>query len=254
MLRIKVIGTRSLISEKYLLWVIAGTVFVFWALLALPFYPVTQNDVVCRYGPMAEAFAQGNWIEAFHPRFGVLFQILSGAVVWSTGLDGVRACQLVSIFFFALGVVPLYKLLRVSFNSDKLLPLIGVIFYVSIPDLFSYAMSGLRDTVRMAGLLFYTLGVVDLLKGGKGFYSAIGIFLLGSIRVDCYVIAIVGMFAFIILDIYLNKWKMWRSGLIVSVMIFVTLMLSTMNYCFTGYFVPIVRAIKIIERIIGGAL
>jgi hypothetical protein len=40
----------------------------------------------------------------------------------------------------------------------------------------------------------------------------------------------------------------------VSVMIFVTLMLSTMNYCFTGYFVPIVRAIKIIERIIGGAL
>ena len=60
--------------------------------------PLPANDVVARYAPAAEAFAAGDWQYAFHPRFGVYFTAFSGIFVWLTGVDGVIACKIVSIF------------------------------------------------------------------------------------------------------------------------------------------------------------
>ena len=59
------------------------------AILAVLFYPVENPDCAARYALMAEAFARGDWYESFHPRFCVLFQVLTGSLTWPSQ----RSCQ-----------------------------------------------------------------------------------------------------------------------------------------------------------------
>ena len=62
------------------------------AVLIAAMVPLISTDTLCRYAPMAEAFAESNWEEAVHPRFCVGMPVLSGLVRRLTGLDGLASC------------------------------------------------------------------------------------------------------------------------------------------------------------------
>ena len=68
---------------------IAAAVFAFVAAALAACFPLFATDTACRYAPMAEAFAEGNWSEAFHPRFGVGFPVIAGLIrfVMVTGVS-----------------------------------------------------------------------------------------------------------------------------------------------------------------------
>ena len=75
------------------------TVLAWWlafGLLCTLLYPVTMSDSITRYAPMADAFAREDWRQVFHPRFGVLFEVLSGGLSWLTGLEGAKSVQVAS--------------------------------------------------------------------------------------------------------------------------------------------------------------
>ena len=54
--------------------------------------PLAATDTLCRYAPMAEAFAAGDWANAFHPRFGVGGTVVAGLFALLPGFDGFTAC------------------------------------------------------------------------------------------------------------------------------------------------------------------
>ena len=78
--------------------------------------PLPANDVIGRYALAAEAFADGNWKYAFHPRFGVFFTTFAGLFVWLLGVSGVVACKIVSVLIFSSA-----SSLRLTFHSMSFL-------------------------------------------------------------------------------------------------------------------------------------
>ena len=63
------------------IWLVALGFVALYGGIVVWAYPLFSSDVACRYAPMADEFARGNWELAFHPRFGVLFQVLAGSLV-----------------------------------------------------------------------------------------------------------------------------------------------------------------------------
>ena len=58
------------------------------------------RDVATRYAPMAEAFAEGNFAYAFHPRVPPLQVICGGVVAWIFRCNGFIALKTVSALWF----------------------------------------------------------------------------------------------------------------------------------------------------------
>ena len=58
-------------------WLLAAAATVAAVALA-SLFPLIGTDTLCRYAPMAEAFAAGEWNEAFHPRFCVGMPTVAG--------------------------------------------------------------------------------------------------------------------------------------------------------------------------------
>lgn len=122
-----------------------------------------QADVLYRYAPMAEAFAEGNWLEAFHPRFGVGMPTVAGSLVWLIGCDGLTACAWVALIAWALCVPPLFAVAERVFGRAT--AWMATLLYAICPMTFYWALCGLREPFRTLGVLCAILAILQRREG-----------------------------------------------------------------------------------------
>ena len=121
----------------------------FLALILLALAPLLidvmpQRDVAFRYVPMAEAFRDGDFVYAFHPRTGFLHTFTAGLFAWVFRCSGFTACKMSSLLFMGLCLFPLYGLMKRVF-SRTMAELCCFMFVVG-SQLHRLAWSGLRDS------------------------------------------------------------------------------------------------------------
>jgi len=227
---------------KWLVFLAVGVAATVGGLAAWA-YPVENPDCAARYAPMAEAFARGDWYEAFHPRFCILFQILTGSLVWLTNCSGVAACQIVSAAFLGLSVIPYWYIMRRVFDSAT--AWLAVAILLVLPRISGDAMNGLRDPGRILAVCCWVLGFFNMLdkKRGAAALQALGLFIMVTLKIDCFAPAAAMCMATIFLSVRKRDWRtlvMCASAFVVS-----SLSVCTMNWFFTGWFVPAPQYIHI---------
>lgn len=189
-----------------------------------------MSDSVARYAPMAEAFAHGDWSLAFHPRFGVLFQVLSGCVVLLTGIDGARSLQIVGFGFLSLSIVPIWCIARRLFGVR--IAWLSVVLLFFGDDFFRYALDGLRDSGKCLAFALLGLGAVER----SSLWYGVGLFILISLASYCFAVGTVFLFAWLVYACVRRDWR-------VAAFPFVGWALSTasvtlMVHFFTGHWLP----------------
>ena len=156
------------------IWFVAFAYWVGVSLLTCWLYPCMLSDVISRYAPMADAFARGDWAYAFHPRFGVLFQCISGSLAW-LGLKGDCACQVTAILFLSLAAVPLWCLARKLFDEE--IAWWSVAMLLVCENFFANAMDGLRDDGKCLAFALIAWGAVS----ARTRWIGLGLFVLTSL-------------------------------------------------------------------------
>lgn len=122
--------------------------------LAAPFawaFNLSYGDVANRYALMAEAFAQGDWAFAFHPRFNLLFPVGAGAFSWALGCEGTVACSLLGLLGWAAAAVPFFGVAQSVFGRRA--AWCAFALYFIAPPLFDVGYEGCRDTFRALAVL-----------------------------------------------------------------------------------------------------
>jgi len=220
---------------------------------ALPFLLINQmpgNDVAGRYAPMAEAFASGEWKLAFHPRFGLLFPIISGTTAFITQLDGFRSCQLASLLMYVLAAYPLYGIFKMLFDSDAALK--GMILYLACSHLLRIPLEGLRDSGKTLGFVLAVYGIIYLLQNRHKLHGyiavALGSALLTMLRGDGALTALMLLMIMMTLDAAMHHWRIFRS--ILAGAIFLLLIVPQLIYVckLTGYPVPEMRHAQLLKK------
>ena len=222
------------------LWGLAALYVLVASVLCIVCYPVTISDTMARYAPMADAFARGDWHYAFHPRFGVLFQVVAGAVAWLTGLSGAQAVQVASILFVALAAVPLWHLVRDIFGEKAAW---GAVALLLVSDDFTrYAMDGLRDTGKCLAFALLGLGAVRR----SGLWFGLGLFVLIALVSYGFAVASVLVFGWCVWALWTRRFGAlplpvlgWAVG---------TLAVSFMVHAYTGHWLPAPHYIELLGR------
>ena len=210
------------------------------SLLCIAFYPVTISDTMARYAPMADAFARGDWYYAFHPRFGVLFQVVAGSIAWATGLNGGSAVQIAAILFLALAAIPLWYLVREIFGEGVAW---GAVALLLVSDDFTrYAMDGLRDSGKC--LAFALLGLGAVRK--ESLWFGLGLFTLITLVSYGFAVASVLVFGWCIWALLSRNYKAlplailgWGLG---------TACVSFLVHAYTGFWLPAPHYIEFFGR------
>lgn len=149
--------------------------------------PLLAPDTICRHAPMAEAFAHGNWAEAFHPRFGVGFPIVSG-LACLIGLDGLSASCVVASLAWGLAILPVYGIARRAF--DERTAWFAVILYILCPQMLIWSVRGLREPFKVLGILLAVEAILASRGGGwrNVARAAAGLALLAWFKVDTVIL------------------------------------------------------------------
>ena len=220
-----------------------GVATVLWVLASAFFtlcYPVWTPDVVVRYGPMADAFAAGDWEMAFHPRFGVLFQVLAGVVRRIAVFDGLQSCQCVAAGFWAYSLVPLWAVAKKVFGYRT--ALLCSAFLIVAPTPFGLALDGLRDDGRLFAMLLCAWAFLER----RTLAMAAGVFVLLTLRIDSYAIGTVLAAVWCIRAAAEKEWRKillpaasWAAG---------TAAVVAMVHHYTGHWVPAIQYIKYLGR------
>lgn len=209
-----------------------------------------MDDVFVRYGPMAEAFAKGNWQEAFHPRFGVAFQVITGLFVFLSGgmLDGWDACVLVSTLALVLSTIPFFKLAKRIF--DETTAWFAVVLLAISPQVLLWVSQGLRESFRMLGtlLLCEALFACKTEEGKwRGLLGAsLGVFILCSTRVD----TIAAAFLLVLIYFIVDKFSK-RSWILAGVTFLAIQPSSFLVWKWTGWWLPAIQYISILKKVVG---
>ena len=118
-------------------------------LLAVPlayFADIPERDIAIRYAPMAEAFAEGKWPYAFHPRIPMLYPALCGMLVWIGGITGFTAAKIISAACFAASVFPLFSVMKRIFGEKTATG--ALLVYIVNPFMLRLAGTGLRENMK----------------------------------------------------------------------------------------------------------
>lgn len=214
---------KKLVTLTVFYWIVVSTI-------AILVYPVLQSDPMNRYAPMADAFAAGDWFHAFHPRFGVLFQVLTG-IVASMGFRGDHACQIVSIGFLSASAIPAWYLMRRIF--DEKVASITAALILLMPEYFVFAIDGLRDTARTFAALMIAYSFVSF---KRSWIMAIGVLIMATLRADMQFVAILAVVVWTIMSIRRREVKVIYLPL--AALIFGLVINSIMVYVYTGRFLP----------------
>lgn len=147
-----------------------------------------EIDMMTRYAPMAEAFAEGNWQEFFHPRFPLLFQTLAGVLVWLTGVPGDVACILVSTLCWGMAIPLLFPIMEKLFNRQTAWVTVGL--YCICPMLLVWSLFGLRESLRTIGTLCMMLAIFRRMAGERSLLPlCAGLLILCTVRSDTLLLA-----------------------------------------------------------------
>jgi hypothetical protein len=231
------------ITKKESLWNVWLLSFLLWLLfsfLSCLFYPVMMSDSIARYAPMAEAFAHKDWNLAFHPRFGVLFQVLSGSIVAIIGLDGARALQIVSFGLQALSIVPIWCISKKIFGSYVAWCAAFLVFFGD--DFFRYSLDGLRDSAKCLGFALLGLGIAER----KSLWYGLGLFVLISLASYCFAVGTVFLIAWCVYACFQRDVKIIVWPLVCWFL--ATLSVTVMVYAYTGHLLPAPHYIRFLGR------
>ena len=147
-------------KTNYRIWLALGAMFLCLPMIFFDDIPV--RDVVSRYAPLAEAFAAGDWTNAFHPRIPPLFSVLAGIVIRIFCTDAVIACRFVSAVFFSLTVFPFTALMEKVFNR-KYAVWAGFMF-ILCSRLVRISGMGLRDSAKCFFIILASYGILLLYR------------------------------------------------------------------------------------------
>ena len=226
-------------NENAKIWVVALGYWVIFGILCTVLYPVVMSDVITRYAPMAEYFATGDFKMAFHPRFGVIFQVLSGALVWATGMGGDKATQIVAIGFVALSAVPIFYLMKKLF--DIRIAWWSVALLLICDHCTDLGMAGFRDSGKCLALALLAYGAVM----NRPFWYGVGLFILCTLV--SYGFAAAG-FLLLLWWVYclLTDWRLVLRLISPTIMFLLgTLAVTYMTHCYTGHWLPTSNFIKV---------
>ncbi len=232
-------------------WLLAGAAVV----LLLPIIILTdlpQRDVLCRYAPMADAIAAGEWDFAFHPRIPPLFPLLAGGIAWLFDCNGFLAAKLASMFCMAVTVFPLYALFRRVFQERT--AWIGCILFLFCSYLLRLASAGLRESAKTFGFLWavYALLVIYQERQRWRGYLMLGVASawMMAIRDDSVLIAGCLWLAALILELRRFRAVPYRSCAAAGMILLLLAPLLYGNYRSTGYPVPSARFALIASSLI----
>lgn len=206
-------------------------------------FPLLSTDTACRYAPMAEAFAEGNWVESFHPRFGVGLQFLAGTLVFLTGMDGYAACAVMASLAWALCLIPLFHVADRVF--DRKTAWLAVVCFLVFPQALIWSLKGLREPFKMLGVLLAADALVSLVKrdGGVVIKGMSAVFLLICFKVDAVLLAFLLVVSMLAVD------RLGRRSLSVAGTALLALQpMCWLVYYWQGWWVPAPQYIHIIRR------
>lgn len=201
-------------------------------------------DMMTRYAPMAEAFAEGNWQEFFHPRFPLLFQLLAGLLVWATGLPGDLACILLSCFLWGMAIPGVFAVTMRLFERREV-AWVAVLLYCICPMLLTWALFGLREPLRTLGTLWVVLAILSRKQGARSLATMLaGMLVLCTVRSDTLLPALFFGAVYAWFDRF--RWRTWSvaawSLLCVQPMCWVT-------YRWMGVWLPSSQWVAAFERL-----
>lgn len=225
-------------------WLVAVVSVVAVAFAAI--LPLMSTDTACRYAPMAEAFAQGDWLESFHPRFGVGMQVISGCLVFLTPMDGYAACAVSSVLAWALCIIPVYYIADRVFGRTAAWA--SVLLYLVCPQPLMWGLKGLREPFKMLGILMAVDSLIGLVRDERYVVvkAVLALMLLILFKVDAVILAFLMVLAFLILD-HLGR----RSLLIAGISLIVLQPMCWLVFYWHGWWVPAPQYISIIHRVMG---
>lgn len=222
-------------------WISAALFWLIVSALACWLYPVALYDPCARYAPMADAFAQGDFYYAFHPRFGVLFHLLTGALSAITGLQGLYCLQPVAFFFLALSGVVIFATAKRLTDSEKL-AWWSFTLVLLMPDFFRYALDGLREPIKC--LVFALFGYSIVSK--KSWPFALGVVAYITSFTYGFVASSVLVFLWTVYWLLRHDWR--KIILPIGGWVFGTGVVTVLTWAYTGHWVPAPQFIKILGR------
>lgn len=210
-------------------------------------FPIISTDTLGRYAPMAEAFAAGDWREAFHPRFGVGMSVLSGLVCRLTPLDGLSSCAVVSTLAWALGAPLVGRIAAEVF--DRRTAAFAFVLYLICPQILLWGFEGLREPFKTLGVLLMVDALFVLLRHGSRWWieAVLGAVLLVTIKPDT--IAFCG--CFVLAYGCIERFRRGFFAVVGSVALALQPM-CLLTWSWTGYWLPSYQFVVALKRLIGG--
>lgn len=220
-------------------WLAAALYWVLASALTCLFYPLTMADACARYAPMADAFARGDFYYAFHPRFGLIFEVLSGVLTFVTGLPGVYTVQITAFLFLALTGVVMFAFVR-RLGAREEVAWWTFVLVLLAPDFFRYALDGLRETGKC--LVFALVAFAVVSKCGAAF--ALALFLYITLFTYGFGAASVLLFLW-------SVWFLWhrepsRLALPIVGWALGTAVVTVFTHAYTGHWVPAPQFISLL--------
>lgn len=232
-------------------WLTTAVLTLGYLVLALLEYPpVCGWDVLVRYAPMAEAFAEGNWADAFHPRFCLLYPVMTGSLVTILGCSGLIACQITAILFWGFSFPAIWAVLRRVF--DDTIAYVGSLFLFVSVELFVFALDGWRDDCRILPIALLVLAFQYLARCRETDRPWMGAVAMSAaqilsvpLRVDCLVVASVMLVLYVGYS-YRRRCLMaaiapigsWAAAALAN---------CALVYTSTGWFLPAPHLVRIME-------
>jgi len=212
-------------------WLAAGLSWVLASALTCWLYPLTIADSCARYAPMADAFARGDFYYAFHPRFGLVFEVLSGVLSSVTGLPGIYTVQIASFLLLALSAAVTFAFAKRLGASDEAAWWTFALTLLA-PDFFRYALDGLREPGKCLVFALVGYGVVSKRSGA----FALALFLYITLFTYGFGAASVLLFLWCAWFLCRREWSKlplpvlgWALG---------TAAVTVLTHAYTGHWVP----------------
>lgn len=220
------------------------TTFIFCVAIAylplLLLHDLPLRDVAHRYAPMAEAFAQGDFAFAFHPRCQMLHTTVAGVISWLTGCNGFNACKTASFIFFLASAFPLFFLCRRIFPEHIARGAV-LLLAVTPPLVEKLAITGVRDSAKMFVQLLMAHAIVCIIQQRDKFsgyiYAGLSCGLAVCVRNDLVLPACIVLFFSGMLDRTSHRW-IYRSLIGVTVALLASFLEMSCNSFVCGYFIP----------------
>ena len=241
-------GTVSRLRAAWPFWCFLLLIVLSLVFILTDIFP--QRDVACRYAPMADAFRDRDFTYAFHPRTGFLHAFTSGVIALLLNCDGFLACKISSLLFMALGIFPLYGIMRRVYS--RAMAEITTFAFVLASQLQRLAWSGLRDSHKSFLILLACYALILIYQERKNWIgylwlalaTGLGIVTRGDLVLFMSLILLWG----ITMEMKLKGFP--RRGLSACILSVVLAMPSILlNWYFAGVAVPEIRFARIFRKI-----